>query len=160
MPSPSRTQFDCLHAGNLPALHGKSQQGSNQMPSIVAAGAGIHVNEAERLIAHDLQDVGVTADEEARPQPPKFLSGTRVVIARIPADMGHVDGDALAFPAEIDRQVGAKFRPVNVPVNSPDRLEGSETIQYVRSSEVARVPHLIALGEVMEDSVIQKAVGV
>src|ERR1017187_3812717 len=58
---PARTQFDCLHAGYLPAFHRKSQQGSDEVPSIVAAGAGIHVNEAERLVAHDFQDVGVPA---------------------------------------------------------------------------------------------------
>ena len=44
MSPPARTQFDCLHAGYLPAIHGKSQQGSDEVPSIVAAGAGIHVN--------------------------------------------------------------------------------------------------------------------
>ena len=74
--------------------------------------------------------------------------------------MGHVDGDALAFPYQILLEVGAEFRPVNVPVNSPYRPEGSETIQYVRSPEVSRVPHFVAFGEVMEDSVIQKAMGV
>ena len=126
----------------------------------MAAGAGIHVDESERLVEHDFQDVGVPADEQTRPQPPDFLPCTPVVIARIPADMGHVDGDAVAFPNQILREVGAEFRPVNVPVNSTDRPEGSETIQYVRRPKVSRVPNLVALGEVLEDSVIQKAVGV
>jgi hypothetical protein len=87
--SPARTQFDCLHAGYLPAFHGKSQQGSDEMPSVVAAGAGIHVDEAERLVAHDFEDVGVAADEQARPQPPDFLPGPAVVVAGIPADVCH-----------------------------------------------------------------------
>jgi hypothetical protein len=160
LPPPTRTQFDCLHAGYLPALHGKSQQGSDDVPSIVAAGAGIHVNESERLVAHDFQDVGVAGDEQTRPQPTDFLPGPTVVVAGIPADVRHVDVEALTLPGEISRQIGAEFRPVNVPVNSPDRPEGSETIRHFGCPEVSRVPHLVAFGKVMEHSVIQKAMGV
>jgi hypothetical protein len=123
---PARTEFDCLHAGYLPAFHGKSQQGSDDVPSIVAAGAD-SCERGRRLVAHDFQDVGVAADEQARPQPMNFLPCTPVVIAGIPADVGHVEVEALALPNEILRQIGAEFRPVNVPVNAPDRLEGSET---------------------------------
>jgi hypothetical protein len=156
--SAARTEFDCLHAGYLPGFHGKSQQGSDEVPSIVTAGARIHVNEAERLVAHDFQDVGMAADEEAGPKPTEFLPGTPVVVAGVAADVRHVDSDAFAFPNQILREVCAEFRPVNVSVNSPDRLEGSETIQHVRSPEVSRVPHLVAFGEVMEDGVVQKTV--
>jgi hypothetical protein len=53
---------------------------------------------------------------------PDLLPGPTVVIAGIPADVSHVDGDALAFPYRIFREVGAEFRPVNVPGNSPDRF--------------------------------------
>jgi hypothetical protein len=89
---PARTQFDCLHAGYLPAFHCKSQQGSDDVPSIVAAGAGIHVNESERLVAHDFQDVGVTADEHARAQPTDFLSCPTVIVAGIAAEVRQVAG--------------------------------------------------------------------
>jgi hypothetical protein len=126
----------------------------------VAAGAGIHVNKSERLVAHDFQDVGMAADKEARPQPTYFLPGPTVVIAWIPADVRHVDVEALALPNEILGQIGAEFRPVNVPVNSPDRLEGPETIQHFGCPEVSRVPHLVAFGEMLEDSVIEKTMGV
>ena len=87
----------------------------------MAAGTGVHVKQSEGRIARHLQNVGVAADEQARPQPPDFLPGAPVVVARIPADVRHVDVEALALPNEILREVGAKFRPVNVPVNSPDR---------------------------------------
>ncbi len=55
--TPARSQFDCLDAGYLPAFHSKSQQSADDVPAIVAARAGIHVNEAERLVPHDFQDV-------------------------------------------------------------------------------------------------------
>ena len=91
----------------------------------MAAGAGIHVNEAERLIAHDFQDVGVAADEEAGAQPTEFLPGAPVVVAGITADVRHVDGDAFALPNKILRQVSAEVRPVDISENSADRFEGS-----------------------------------
>jgi len=97
----ARTKFDCLHAGYFPAFHGKSQQSADDVPSVVAAGAGIHVNESERLVAHDFQDVGVAAYEQTRPQPTDFLPGPAVVVAGIPADVRHVDVEALALPNEI-----------------------------------------------------------
>ena len=65
---------------------------------MVAAGTGIHVKERDGGISHYLQNVGVTADEQARPQPSEFFPGLRVVIAGITADVRHVDVDALAFP--------------------------------------------------------------
>jgi hypothetical protein len=33
------TQFDCLHPGDLPGFHRKSQQSADEVPSIVAAGS-------------------------------------------------------------------------------------------------------------------------
>lgn len=68
---------------------------------MVAAGAGIHVNEAERLVAHDFQDVGVTADEQTRPQQPDLFPGPTVVIAGIPAYVRHIDVETLALPNQI-----------------------------------------------------------
>jgi hypothetical protein len=55
--------------------------GSDELPPIVAAGAGVHVDEAERRIAPDFQDVEVAADEQAWPQPTNFLPGTPVAVA-------------------------------------------------------------------------------
>ena len=158
--SPTRTQLDCLHVGYLSGFHSKSQQGPDEVPSVVAAGAGIHVNQSERLVTHDFQNVRVAADEQARPQPTDFLPGPTVVIAGIPADMGHVDVEALAYPNEIFRQVIAERSAIDVAVNTTHGFECSEAIQHFARSEIARVPHLVAFGEVTEDSVIQKAVGV
>ena len=128
------------------------------MPSVVAASAGIHVNEAERLVAHDLQDVGVTADEQTRPQPLDFLPRTAVVIAGVSSDVGHVDCDALAIPNEVFGNFKTELRTVNISINTTDWLEGPEPGENVDRPEVARVPDLVALGEMPENSVVQKSV--
>ena len=156
--SPARSQFDCLHVGYLPAFHCKSQQGPDDVPSIAAGGAWIHVNEAKRLVAPYFQDVGVTADEQTRPQSLDFLSRTAVVIARVSSDVRHVDVETRTLPNEILVQIGAQFRPVDVPVNAPDWSEGLEPIQNFDRPEVARMPDLVAFGEMPENRVVQKSV--
>jgi hypothetical protein len=90
--------------------------------------------------------------------PADFLLGPPVVIARIPADMRHVDRDALAIPNEILGQAGPKLRTVNISVNSPDWPEGPEPVQNLDRPEVSGVPYFVTFGEVPEDSIVKKTV--
>jgi hypothetical protein len=99
----------------------------------------------------------VTADEETRTDSPEFLTGSLVVVAWITSDMGHIDREALAFPNEIPRQFGAEFRTVHIPVNTANCLKGPEAVQKLDSPEVTGVPYLVALGEVMKQGVVRKA---
>lgn len=57
--------------------------------------------------------------------------GSLRLTSSVPADVRRVDVEALALPNGTLGEVGAEFRPVNVPANSTDRLEGSETIQHL-----------------------------
>ncbi len=74
--------------------------------------------------------------------------------------MGHVNCDALAIPNEILRNFSAEFCAVNIPVNAPDWLEGLEPIQNLDRPEVARMPNLVAFGEMPGNRVVEKSVGV
>jgi hypothetical protein len=98
----------------------------------MTTGPGIHVKQSERRIPHDLQNMRVTADEEARPQPLDFLSRPRVVTAWMAPDVSHIYAHALALPLEILREFGAELRAVDVPVNSAQWFEVSESIEYFR----------------------------
>ena len=128
------------------------------MPAMVAVSAGVHVDEAERLVAHDFQDVRVPADEQTRPQPLDFLPRTPIVIAGVASDVGHVNREAIAIPNKILGNFSAEFRTVNVPVNGPNWFEGPELVENLDRPEVARVPDLIAFGEMPEDGFVQKSV--
>jgi hypothetical protein len=156
--SPAGSQLDCLDAGDFAAFDLETQKRPDVMPAVVAASAGIHVNETERLVAHDLQYVGVTADEQTRPQPLDFLPRTAVVIAGVSSDVGHVNCDALAIPNEVFGNLETELRTVNISINTADWLEGPELGEKVDRPEVSRVPDLIALGEMPENSVVQKSV--
>ena len=52
----------------------------------MAAGAGVHVDQAERGVAHHFQDVGVAADEQTGQQGAEVAGCPFVVIARITSD--------------------------------------------------------------------------
>jgi hypothetical protein len=121
------------------------------------ARAGVHVEKLERGISYYLQDVRVTADEQPRLVTAKFLYCPSVIIARIPADVGQVDADALAIPNEILGKVSTEFSAVNIPVNAADWPEGSEPIQNLDRPEVACMPNLVAFGEMPENGVVQKS---
>ena len=64
--APAGSQLDCLNIRNLAASDLETQNRPHMMPAIVPASAGIRVNDAERLVTHDFQDVGATADEQTR----------------------------------------------------------------------------------------------
>ena len=87
-----------------------------------------------------------------------FLPCAPIVIAGIPSDVRHVDCHALAIPNKILGNFSTEFRTVNIPVNSPDWLEGPEPVQNLDRPEVACVPNLVAFGEMPENSVVQKPV--
>ena len=113
---PPRSQFYRLDLRYLASLlYGESQHGAHDVPSVVSAGTGVHMKNPERRVTHDLEYVGVAADEQSWAHPAKFLLCPPVVIAGIPANVCHVDVDALALPEEILGHGGAEFRPVNVP---------------------------------------------
>jgi hypothetical protein len=128
------------------------------VPSVVTPGAWIHMKQAERPVAHYLQNMRVSADEQARQQAAEFFPCPPVVIARTPADVRHIDGNALAIPGKIFRKIDTEFRAIEIPVNAPDWPERPESIQNFDRPEVAGVPNLVAFAEMAENSVVQESV--
>jgi hypothetical protein len=116
------------------------------------------MRQAERRVAHYLQNMRVTANEQARQQAADFFPCPPVVIARIAADVRHVDGNALAIPRKIFRKIDTEFRTIDIPVNAPDWPKSLEPIQNLDRPEVAGVPNLVAFAEMAENSVVQKSV--
>jgi hypothetical protein len=156
----SVAKFDGFQIRDFSGLHGEEEDSSHQMPAVMAAGAGVHVNQAQCGVAHHLQNMGVAADEKAGFDAGKISFHAGVVVAGVAADMGHVDAEPFAIPAEVLGQVGAEFGAINVAVHSPDWFEFSKLIEDLRGSEVTSVPELIAVGKVGEKCFVQKAMRV
>jgi len=153
----ARAQFNSLNGRYLSGVHRKSQQRAHEVPSVATAGAWVHMQQAESRVSHNLQNMRVAADEQARTQSADFLPGSSVVIARIPADVGHVDGNAITVPDKIFGKIGTEFGTIHVAVNAPDWPERSETVQNIDRPEIACVPDLVAFAEMAENGVVQKS---
>src|SRR3982074_3355006 len=117
------------------------------MPAVVSAGAGLHVEQLQRRVAHDFQNVGVAADEEIGPESLEFGFSGGVVITWIAADVGHKNAQNVAIPGKILRDIGTDLSAVHVAVNCSGRPEAAELFEDFRSAEVARVPDFIAARE-------------
>ncbi len=102
----------------------------------------------------------MTADEEPGPQPLKFPANSRVVIAGIASDVGHVDLEPLAVPEEVARQISPQFGAVHVAKNAAGGFELPDPVEDFGRPEIACMPDLIAFGEVLQHRVVEKTVSV
>lgn len=156
----TRAQFDGFHGGDFRVLHGEPENGSHQVPALTAAGSGVHMKQTEGRIARDFQNVGVAADEEGRAEALQVFARAGIVIAGVAADVGHEDAEAEAVPVEIAGKIRTQFGAVDVAVNAAHGAEGAQAVENLRGAEITGVPDLIALAQVMQNLVVQIAVGV
>jgi hypothetical protein len=118
----------------------------------------IHVNQTPGLIAHDLQDVGMPTDKQVWLHSAQCLRRSPVIVARIAADVSHVDLQPVTLPREILIQFSSQISAVNIPEDAAYRLECTQLFQHSQRPEVTGVPKLIALGKLAKDFVVEKAV--
>jgi len=78
-----------------------------------------------------------------------------VVIARISADVRHVDIHAFALPERVALQLSPQLRAIDIAPNSTCRLERLQLIQHLNRPKIPRMPNLIALREMFENSRVQ-----
>ncbi len=105
----------------------------------------------------------MAADEQIRLFANQFRLRSPVVVAWIPADVGHVDANAVTLPSEAGRQISANLGAVDIAVDSAHRLQAPQAIQQrarstLARSHVARVPQFVAIFEVLQQSLVEKAV--
>ncbi len=140
--------------------HTESQHRSFGMPSLMTAGAGVHVQETRCGIANDFQNVRVAGDEQSGLTPRDFSGDTGLILAGVPADVGHENANALTFPFQIERQIGAQFRAVHIAVNPSHGFESVQPVENLARTEVTRMPDFIALSEMLEYGLVEKSVSV
>jgi hypothetical protein len=126
---------------------------------MVPASSRVHVQEVRGGIAHNPQDMRMSSEEERWLRGSDFFPGVRGVIARVPANVSHVDPDAKAVPVEVFGDVAADFVSVDIAVDGAERLESLKLTKNVRS-EITGVPNFVTFGEVLEDGVVEKSVRV
>jgi hypothetical protein len=70
----------------------------------------------------------------------------------------HVDPESFAVPIEIPRKLGLEGAAIDIAVHTAERFEVPQAIEDFMRSEITCVPHLVALGEMMEHGVVQEPV--
>ena len=102
----------------------------------------------------------MTADEEGRRVCSECAPYRGIVVARITANMldehvGTLDGEAVYLGV-----AQADVAPVDVAIHGTEGAEGFELLGYLERTNVARMPHLVALGKVPCVAFIPIAMGV
>ena len=82
------------------------------------------------------------------------------VFARVAAYVRHPHVHAFAHPSLVLLEHHAELVAVDVAIDSPQRLEGSEPVCHLDCAYVAGVPHLVAVLEMLEDLVVQESMSV
>jgi predicted DsbA family dithiol-disulfide isomerase len=68
----------------------------------------------------------------------------------------HVDPESFAVPLEIARKLGLEGAAIDIAVHTAERFEVLQAIEDFMRSEIAGVPNLVALGEMMVYGFVQK----
>jgi hypothetical protein len=89
-----------------------------------------------------------------------FFPSSRVVVARVPTDVRHVNAHTFALPVEVLHQLRANLLTIDVSEHAACRLERLQAVQYFYGTEIAGVPNLIALFKVNEHGLVQKTMRV
>ena len=102
----------------------------------------------------------MAADEDAGPRGVKLSADRGVVTPGIAADVGHHHRDLLHVEAQRPRIHLPHGIAVDVAVHCPEWADGREPHRHVGRPDVARMPYLITLGEILRILLVPPAVGV
>lgn len=156
----SQAQFYHFQIFHLPFLQAEPHHRADLVEPLPPAGPGVDVQEMENGIGHDLEDVGVAANEQPGMRCVKDLFNPGGVFAGVASDMGEKYFYALQRKNEVLRITAAQGPAVDIAENSPQGLERLQLVSHFYRADVARVPDLVAPGEVVQNSGMQVAVGV
>lgn len=111
------------------------------------------------LVKHHFQDMRVPADEQFGLMQVKQFSGFWIVAGRIASDMSHQYLHPLTLKREVLRKNGTYILPIDIAVNASERFELFQRFGNT-GSKVTGMPNFVAVFEMIENSFIQKAMGV
>lgn len=124
-------------------------QSALRLPAGMAGGAGIDVKAVETVVVHDLENMTVAADKYPRSGFVNHLGYPGLISPGIAADVCHEHIHILHSKLLNQREIAATFSGVDVAVDSAhDWADLFEAPDYIHASYVARMPYLVAVGEI------------
>ena len=143
------------------AINVKAEGRPESVPTLVSTGPRVHVQEIIGLIIHNLQDVGMPADEEVGPMLPDERPGLGIIVAGRPSDVGHQHFQALAFPAAVQRAPVQQPPVVAIADDSHQGLErGDLRLRVQPAPEIPGVPDHIDILQKLPELRRERAVTV
>ena len=130
---------------DLPVIYPEAERRPDKMEALYSSGTRIDNQHPSPLhIAHDLQDMRMTAYKYIRMISVKQLASLYVISSRIASNMSHKDMHTLTFEESVERMDESKFMVVAISRNSSQRLESSDFLgQLHASSEISGMPDFI-----------------
>ena len=130
------------------AINMKAEGRPESVPALVTTGPRVDIQDFFGLIIHNLQDVGMPADEDIGPMLPDERPGLGIIVAGRPSDVGHQHFQTLALPAAIQRAPVQQPPVVAVADDALQRLERRDLRLRVQSApEVPGMPDLVDILE-------------
>ena len=155
-------KFKHFHILYRSFLYSETESRPYQMEALDSSRSGIDDQHSVPLrIAHDLQDMRMTAYEYIWMISVKQLASLYVISSRIASDMSHKDMHTLTFEESVERMDESKFMVVAISRNSSQRLESSDFLgQLHASSEISGMPDFIHGLKELADPGVKDSMGI
>lgn len=152
--------FDDLKIAELAAIDGETDEGTDVMPALEAGSTRIDVEELELGVVLHLQDMAVTANEELGGTGKELVADAPVVTTRVTTDVGHQHVGSFARPAQQFGKHAAEVAAIAVADDGSKGTERGEAVGELHTTDVAGVPDLVALAEVLQVLVVPETMGI
>lgn len=131
------------------------------MPTLDACGSGVDCHHVILCVAHDLEYVGMAADEYLGPEAVDKGSGAKVIMTGITAYMGHEDRHPSAFEELMMGVLQTDVLSVTVAVDADKGFESRYPVCCSKpAAEVSGMPYLIYRSEKFLELFVEYSVSV
>ena len=153
-------ELDDLHVRNIASINGKTQKGFHLVKAGSAGRPGVQMEKIMLLVKHDLENMRMPADENTRLLPADHFAGMRAVLSRVATDVRDKYFYSLAFEKLVFGIQAADLRPIDVTMNSPQRLQCLDLPAYINASNIACMPNFIRSGNIFRQLFVEMTVGI
>lgn len=157
----SALEFEYFHIFHHTVFYLEPQCRTDYVPSLDPGGPGVDVQQIPAMVSHDLEDVGMAADEDVRPVGVNQGQSTEIVMVRRTSDVYHQDFLPLHLKELILRIFEADILTVAVAGNAHKGLECLNLFGETESAtEISCMPYHVHRLEEFPEAFAECAVGV
>ena len=154
------SQFNHFGRVNFPIGQVKPQQSPNLVKTLKPSSSRVQMNAAPSFDVLHQKQVRMAAHKNIGLVDTESTADALCVTAWPATNVGHPNAATLAFDVLMFGEITAHEVVVDVAINSHQGHDGSNGIGHLEIANVSSMPHLVTRGEVMQDAVIDVAVGV